>query len=325
MVVVERPESPDPEWHKEPTVDGAPEHTWFNEMVNAEKNQRTFDDVMGSIIDFTNFSKNCLKKDKIMKADLEGLTFKLMKGKHKNYIELKFPHDLSKPLPLHGAPGRLTILVDFFFNKDLEYITTRNVENKYATSFTKPKATRYDLESIEEMIPKLWGSSKEIFVRRANKKEYTFKEVDFPRLHLNDIKYMCLLYAQNKLHHLIGDEQTNLVTALRFFIRIIIIQKRVEDVQLGVKIYQTKLNITMPQVRCAGLDDKEPYTTFYEPRGVVYLNKDNNKFLMRADELYKFRDGTLKKAILPEMILAFDWDDRSLIAATWILYELTLC
>ncbi|GKC98944.1 hypothetical protein Tco_1169219, partial [Tanacetum coccineum] len=113
--------------------------------------------------------------------------------------------------------------------------------------------------------------------------------------HLNDIEDMYLLYAQNKLHHLIGDKQTDLVSALRFFIRRIVIQKRVKDVQLRVESYQTKLNITMPQVRCAGLDDKEPYTTFYKPRGVVYLNKDNNKFLMKADELYKFRDGTLKK------------------------------
>ncbi|GJY55032.1 hypothetical protein Tco_0446696, partial [Tanacetum coccineum] len=89
-VVDERPESPDLEWHKELIVDDGPEQTWFNEMVNAEKNQRTFDDVMGSVIDFTNFSKNRLKKDKITKADLEGPAFILMKGRHKNYLELEY-------------------------------------------------------------------------------------------------------------------------------------------------------------------------------------------------------------------------------------------
>ncbi|GKC44288.1 hypothetical protein Tco_1062010, partial [Tanacetum coccineum] len=52
-VVVERPESPDPEWHKEPTADDAPEQTWFNEMVNAEKDPLTFSNVMSSVIDFT--------------------------------------------------------------------------------------------------------------------------------------------------------------------------------------------------------------------------------------------------------------------------------
>ncbi|GJV29043.1 hypothetical protein Tco_1385491 [Tanacetum coccineum] len=89
-VVVERPDSPDPEWHTEPTVDDVPEQSWFNEMVNAEKVTLTFKDVMGLIIDFTKFTKNCLKKDKIMKADLEGLAFKLLKGKHRNYIKLEY-------------------------------------------------------------------------------------------------------------------------------------------------------------------------------------------------------------------------------------------
>ncbi|GJX95004.1 hypothetical protein Tco_0349590 [Tanacetum coccineum] len=70
-VVVERPESPDPELHKEPTTIDAPKQSWFNEMVNTEKNPSTFKDVMDSIIDFTNFTKNSLKKDKITKDDLE--------------------------------------------------------------------------------------------------------------------------------------------------------------------------------------------------------------------------------------------------------------
>ncbi|GKB90189.1 hypothetical protein Tco_0962461 [Tanacetum coccineum] len=180
----------------------------------------------------------------------------------------KFPHDFSKPLPLHGVPGRLTIPIDFFFNKDLKYLTTVNVEKNYVTSLTKTKAARYDLEGIEETIPQLcsyqvdkqfgYGYLKEIIVRRANQKECIFKESNFPRLYLNDIKDMYLLYAQNKLHHLIGDEQTDLV-------------------------------------RCVGLDNKETYTIFHKPRGVVYLNKDDKKYLMRKDELYKFGDDTLKK------------------------------
>nr|GEY00049.1 hypothetical protein [Tanacetum cinerariifolium] len=65
-----RPETPYPEWHKEPNENDAHENPWFNEMN--------------------------LKGDRI-------------------------PQDLSKPIPMLGAPGRLYILVDLFFNKDLEY------------------------------------------------------------------------------------------------------------------------------------------------------------------------------------------------------------
>ncbi|GJR76754.1 hypothetical protein Tco_0089119 [Tanacetum coccineum] len=71
------------------------------------------------------------------------------------------PYDLSKPLPLQGPPGRTTIPVDFFFNKDLEYLKTRNKEKKYAFLLPKPKAAQYELEGLEEMILKLWSSSKE--------------------------------------------------------------------------------------------------------------------------------------------------------------------
>ncbi|GKA98003.1 hypothetical protein Tco_0825897 [Tanacetum coccineum] len=204
----------------------------------------------------------------------------------------KCPYDLSKPLLLQGPPGRTTIPVDFFFNKDLEYLKIGNKEKKYASSLTKPKMKILSIIRLTVNKQFGYGYLKEIFIRRAYQKEYVFKEADFPKLHLNDIEDMYLLYAQNKLHHLKGDEQTNLVTALRLFIRRIILKKRVEGVQLGVKSYPTKLNIIRPQVRCDNLDLKEPYAILHKPQT---LNPDGNgKYLMSADELYKFSDGRLK-------------------------------
>ncbi|GKC36187.1 hypothetical protein Tco_1048571 [Tanacetum coccineum] len=64
---------------------------WFKQdLVNAEKDPLTFDDLMGYTIDFTKFSKNRLKKDKITKSDLDGPTFKLLKGTCRNSIELEY-------------------------------------------------------------------------------------------------------------------------------------------------------------------------------------------------------------------------------------------
>ncbi|GJS94315.1 hypothetical protein Tco_0801283 [Tanacetum coccineum] len=121
-----------------------------------------------------------------------------------------------------------------------------------------------------------YGYLKEIVVRRADQKEYVFKEADFPKLHLNDIEDMYIMYAQNKLHHLKGDEQTDLVTALRFFIRRIIFKKRVEDIQHRVEIYQTSLNITRPQVRYDDLDFKEPYTILHKPKDLVMSDSEDS-------------------------------------------------
>nr|GEW86577.1 hypothetical protein [Tanacetum cinerariifolium] len=132
-------------------------------MVNAENDLVTFDDLMGSIVDFTKFAKHCHKMEKIMKANLKGPTFKLLKPNYRNYIELEYnmeqcylaltdqidwanpegdrcPYDLRKPLPLQGPPNRTTIPVDFFFNKDMEYLKIENTEKKYASSLAKLKA-----------------------------------------------------------------------------------------------------------------------------------------------------------------------------------------
>ncbi|GKG35704.1 hypothetical protein Tco_0440858 [Tanacetum coccineum] len=85
---------------------------------------------------------------------------------------------------------------------------------------------------------RLWyGYLKEIMVRRADKKLYTFKEGDFLRLHLNDIEDMLLLCVQNKLFNLEGGDLVNLVMALRLFTQSIVMKARVEDVQLGVESY----------------------------------------------------------------------------------------
>ncbi|GKB14365.1 hypothetical protein Tco_0848288, partial [Tanacetum coccineum] len=257
-----RPETPDLELHKDRFVDDGPEQTWFNDLVNANKDSLTFDELMVTPMDFIKFSMNCLKKDKITRANLVGPVYKLLKGTCKSN---RCPYDLSKPLPLQGSLGHLTIPVDFFFNNDLEYLKTGNSERKYTVSITKTKAARSQINRISKhkffytikilsvirvKVDKQFGYGylEEIVVRRADQKEYTFKEGDFSRLHLNDIEDMLLLHVQNKLFNLPGDDIIDLVIVLRMFTRsLVVIKKRVEDVQLRVESYQKKLNITKPQ------------------------------------------------------------------------------
>ncbi|GKE33834.1 hypothetical protein Tco_1453156, partial [Tanacetum coccineum] len=168
-----KPENPNLEWNKDLNVDDGLEQTWFNDLVNAKKDPLTFDDLMATPIDFTKFAMNRLKKDKITKADLVGPVYKLLKGTYRSSIKLDYnieqcyltmsdqldcanpegdrcPYDLSKPLPLQGLPGHLTIPVDFFFKNDLEYLKTGNTKRRYYASITKTKAVRYELESIED-------------------------------------------------------------------------------------------------------------------------------------------------------------------------------
>nr|GEX97137.1 DNA helicase [Tanacetum cinerariifolium] len=71
----------------------------------------------------------------------------------------------------------------------------------------------------------------------------------------------------------------------------IVIQRRVEDLQLGVESYQKRLNLTKPDTYRSDLKRREAYTAYSNPRGFIYQNKDNKNILMRIDELHKFKEG----------------------------------
>nr|GEX89783.1 hypothetical protein [Tanacetum cinerariifolium] len=83
-----------------------------------------------------------------------------------------------------------------------------------------------------------------ITVRRDNDKLYMFKEGDFKRFRIQDIEDMLLLLDQGKLTNLTVKERFAFNVSLRMFTRSIVIQRRVEDLQLGVESYQKKLNLT---------------------------------------------------------------------------------
>nr|GEX77767.1 hypothetical protein [Tanacetum cinerariifolium] len=178
------------------------------------------------------------------------------------------PHNLLKPLPLiSNNRGRRVIPIDHFINNDLEYLRGGASSRKYTTYVTKTKAADYGhIKWIEDSVPMtmwiqepigydkhaLWGISH--WGRKHDDKLYKFKEGDFKRLRIQDIEDMLLL-LQGKLTNLTFEERFAFNVSLRMFTRSIVIQRRVEDLQLG--------------------------------------NKDKKNKFMRIDELHKFSDGTL--------------------------------
>ncbi|GJU93332.1 hypothetical protein Tco_1318088 [Tanacetum coccineum] len=132
-----------------------------------------------------------------------------------------------------------------------------------------------------------------ISVRRDDDKLYTFKEGNFNRLRIQDIEDMLLLLVQGKLTNLTVEERLAFNVSLRMFTRSVIIQRCVEDLQLGVKSYQKKLNLIKPDMYRPNLKRKEAYSAYSNPRGFIYQNKDKKNRLMLIDELHKFSDGTL--------------------------------
>ncbi|GJV68235.1 hypothetical protein Tco_1483744, partial [Tanacetum coccineum] len=326
----DRPATPEPEWTIPPNDFLEPENNWANAYATTcqdpERNKllrKTGN--MGSFIKW--FCRRTGKKE-LYKADLEGPTFNLVKAFHNNSVSLQFQmeechklltdkvdlvnpeghqiiHNIYEPLPLGGPPG--------------------DKERRNVLSISKLKAAHYLDFGLEELVPSLWIESerdydvstfyeithwwfkrkefyinkhrgpsdrqavrsymrilsvisiktyerysynylREVVLRRADYKEYMISEADFKNLHPNDF------------------EDLNIV-----------IRKRVEDLQLGIESYQTKLNLEQPNLDASDYLFKEDYMIVGKPRALIYRDRINQKKMMRIEEIHKFSDGTLTR------------------------------
>nr|GEY60184.1 hypothetical protein [Tanacetum cinerariifolium] len=267
---------------------------WIRKIEKQANTRSSFNELKDTPLDFSNFLINRLKVDTLTSELLAGPTYELMKG----YV--KYPHNLVKPLPLiPNNRGRRVIPFEHFINNDLEYLRGGPSSRKFTTSITKTKASDYGhIKWIEDLGRKRqqfygfavnWESARDVYskrriitvtelkivewhsykhldwitVRRDNDKLYNFKKGDFKRLRIQDIEDMLLLL------------------------------RRVEDLQLEVESYQKKLNLTKPDSYRSDLKRKEAYTAYSSPRGFIYQNKDKRNRLMRINKLHKFSDEML--------------------------------
>ncbi|GJS04572.1 hypothetical protein Tco_0321080 [Tanacetum coccineum] len=108
-----------------------------------------------------------------------------------------------------------------------------------------------------------------------DEKLYKFKEGDFNRLRIQDIEDMLLLLVQGKLTNLTVEECLAFNVSLRMFTRSVVIQRHVEDLKLGVKSYQKKLNLTKSKTYRPDLKRREAYTAYSNPRERFYTLAGN--------------------------------------------------
>ncbi|GJZ31940.1 hypothetical protein Tco_0576987, partial [Tanacetum coccineum] len=250
---LERPPTPDSDWNVRKSIDFRPPQTWISKIAQEEKPPLSFDELMRNPIDFSTYVMNHLKIDKMTLEHLVGPTFNLLKGTCKSRVELEYNFEEC----YKALTGRL----DWNNPEGKEYpfdlTQARNIQLPQ-----QKKAAKYDIPSIKGMVPSLWSPVK----------------VAYDRYDVWGISHWVLNDNDSMDSQEIGR---------------IVILKRVEDLQLGVKSYQKKLNITKPETFRSDISNRTPYTTYNNPQGIIYVDKYNKNMLMRSDELYKFSDGTL--------------------------------
>ncbi|GKA65581.1 hypothetical protein Tco_0765288 [Tanacetum coccineum] len=105
------------------------------------------------------------------------------------------------------------------------------------------------------------------------------------------------LWIESEREYDISAAYVHLFNAVNLWIRNIIIRKRVEDLQLRVESYQTKLNLTQPDWDASDFLFKEDYTIVSKPRVVIYRDRNDQKKMMQETKVHKFSNGTLKRIL----------------------------
>ncbi|GJU85549.1 hypothetical protein Tco_1293095 [Tanacetum coccineum] len=239
-------------------------------------------------------------------------------------------HSVSKPLPLGGQTGQVTIQANFFFNKDLEYLRYGSKGGRPALSISKIKAACYPNVGLEQMVlDQIWIEEeckydiaaiavrthmrilsvvrievfslygydymKTVVLCRVDLNEYIITERDFKYLYPSDFEDLYLLNLQGHLNHLPPQDKKILSTAVNLWIKNLVIRQWVEDFQLGIESYQTQLNLTKPRWDATGFEFKHAFTVIDSLRSLTFRDKYGVQMIMRFNDIYKFSDDTLQQ------------------------------
>ncbi|GKC38729.1 hypothetical protein Tco_1051113, partial [Tanacetum coccineum] len=273
----ERPATPEPEWTIPSNDFPEPENNWANTyattyQVPAENKlqRKTYD--IGSFIKW--FCRRTGKK-KLCKADLEGPAFNLVKAFHKNSVFLQYQMDVCHKLLTNMDERDYDIsavygITHWWFRRKEFYI------NKHSDPSDR-EAVRSQMRILSVISVKVYEKYgynylREIILRRTDYKEYKISEKDFKNLYPNDFEDLFLLNIQEKLNHLPKTDKTSLHTAVNMWIRNLVIKN--PDYYF-----------------------KEDYTIVPKPRAIIYKDRNDQRKLMRLNEIHKFSDGTLTRVM----------------------------
>nr|GEW67915.1 hypothetical protein [Tanacetum cinerariifolium]GEY47826.1 hypothetical protein [Tanacetum cinerariifolium] len=213
----------DRDWNKTlPAVHGSIQ-LWISELAKQADTRSSFNKLMDTPLDFSNFIMNRLRVDTLTPKLLARPTY-----------DLGVSYWGRKRQQFYG----------FVVNRE----SARDV-------YSKRKIVAITKLKILE-----WNNYKHldwITVHRDDDKLYKFKEGDLKRLRLQDIEDTLLLLVQGKMSNLTVEERFAFNVSLRMFTRGIVIQRRVEDLQLGVESYQKRLNLTKPDTYRSDLKQRE--------------------------------------------------------------------
>ncbi|GJS37404.1 hypothetical protein Tco_0535786, partial [Tanacetum coccineum] len=177
----DRPATPEPAWTIPSSDLTMPTNNWASALKStyAPPPENSLLAQTGDMAIFMDWFCKQRGLSELTPKDLEGPAFEIIKVFHPDVIHLQFQmeechklltdqvddtilrYNFSKPLPLGGEPGHITIQPDFFFNKDLEYLRYGRKVGRPALSISKMKAAYYPDVGLEQLVPDQFWSAEE--------------------------------------------------------------------------------------------------------------------------------------------------------------------
>nr|GEV90427.1 hypothetical protein [Tanacetum cinerariifolium] len=267
----------DRDWNKTLLAAQGSTQTWISELAKQADSRSFFNELLDTPLDFSNFIMNRLRVDTLTPKLLAGPTYELIKGSCNSLTELEYH--------LEEVYKATTNQLDWV-----------NPEDLVPRTLWIQEPINYDNHALWGVSH--WGRKRQQFYGFAVNREsaldvYSKKRIiaitDLKIVEWHNYKHLDWILLSN----LTVEERFAFNVSLRMFTRSIVIQRRVEDLQLGIKSYQKRLNLTKPDTYRSDLKRREAYSAYSNPRGFIYQNKYKKNRLMRIDELQKFSDATL--------------------------------
>nr|GEZ22132.1 hypothetical protein [Tanacetum cinerariifolium] len=177
-----RPPLPDRDWNKTLPAAQGDAQSWISDLARQTDARSSFNELLNTPIDFSNFIMNRLGVATLTPELLAGPTYELMRGSCTSLTKLEYhleevykattdqldwvnpegqqyPHDLLQPLPLiPDNRGHRVIPFEHLINNDLEYLRGGALSRKYTIYITKTKAADYGhIKWIKDLVPRaMW-------------------------------------------------------------------------------------------------------------------------------------------------------------------------
>ncbi|GKC11541.1 hypothetical protein Tco_1008323 [Tanacetum coccineum] len=240
-------------------------------------------------------------------------------------------YNVSKPLPLGGPPGQVTIQTDFFFNKDLKYLRYGRKGSRPALSILKMKAAYYPDVGLEQMVPdQMWieeeckydidamyGISHWWFQRqrfyidrhtsegdrravRTYMRILSVVRIEVFSLYGYDYMKKSILRRADLKEHVIAERDFKYLYPSDFEdLYLLNLQGHLNHLPPNdKKILNTAVNLwtrnlVIRQRDATGFEFKQDFTVIDSPRAVTFQDKYGVQIIMHFNKIQKFSDGTL--------------------------------